>query len=309
MKRIDLNDLQVFITIVRRSSFKLAAIELGLTPSAISHSIRRLEERLEVRLLNRTTRSVSATSIGEALALKLNNGFDMISSAIEFAESPGSEKFGQLKINVFSDAAHNLISPALPEFIKQCPNVRLFIVSEERPIDIISEGYDAGIRYGYLVPEDMVAVPLTDKQQWVAVASPDYIKFFGEPKTPNDLHNHKCIQLVIGDKTTFKWEFQSTDSLLRINVPGTVAINDTSTTISAAISGVGIAYVLRSRVEKHLLSGELVILLQEYTLVSEPFSMYYSTRRFTHPALKNLINIIRTNNGLDRLIDSFNIHY
>ncbi|MDU2020567.1 MAG: LysR family transcriptional regulator, partial [Leclercia adecarboxylata] len=169
MERIDFADLQAFVTVLRCRSFKLAAIELGLSSSAVSHAIRRLETRLGARLLNRTSRSVSATALGQEIAEKLSCGFDTISSALDTVNAPGRGRFGVLRINVFADAAAQLISPSLKEFATRWPDVRLTVVVEDRPVDITAEGFDAGMRYGHLVPEDMVAVALTGSQRWIVV--------------------------------------------------------------------------------------------------------------------------------------------
>ena len=144
--RIELADLRVFLTIMRTRSFKAAAIQLGLTPSAASHAMRRLEERLGAKLLNRSSRAVAPTDTGLALAARLEEGFDTIGHALAEIDAPGAGRFGELRINVFADAAHLMIAPALPEFARLCPHVKLTVVVEDRPIDIVAGGYDAGIR-------------------------------------------------------------------------------------------------------------------------------------------------------------------
>ncbi|WP_205960908.1 LysR family transcriptional regulator [Pantoea rodasii] len=301
MERGDLADLQIFMIVVRCNSFKLAAIELGLSTSAISHAIRRLETRLSARLLNRTSRAVATTAMGQELADKLGGGFEIINAAVASLNAPGSGKFGELRLNVFADAAHQLIAPALAEFHRLCPEVKFTLVVDDRPVDIIAEGFDAGVRYGHLVPEDMIAVPLTGSQRWVAAASPHYLERQGVPKHPNDLKQHHCLQLLLGSNAPFKWEFGSDESATHMSVPGLITIKDTQTTIEAAKAGIGIAYLLESRIHQEVLSGDLVVLLEEHASPGEPFHMYYSDRRHGHPALRELINIIRLQNGLSAL--------
>lgn len=301
--RIELADLRVFLTIMRTRSFKAAAIQLGLTPSAASHAMRRLEERLDAKLLNRSSRAVAPTETGLALATRLEDGFDTISSALAEIDAPGAGRFGALRINVFADAAHLIIAPALPEFAQRCPDVKLTLVVEDRPIDIVAEGYDAGIRYGDYVPEDMIAVALSGPQRWVVAGAPDYLTRCGEPQRLDDLAKHSCLQLLLGDNSTYRWELNCSEPgearvQRGISVPGLITINNTATTITAAKAGVGLAYVLESRIAAELADGSLRTVLPACAAVGEPFHMYYSSRRHNHPALRTLIDIIRLHQRL-----------
>ena len=301
LDHVDFSDLRVFVTILRTGSFKAAAIQLGLTPSATSHAMKRLEERLSTRLLYRSSRAVSPTAAGSELALRLEEGFEKIGAALGVLESAAAGSLGELRINVFADAAHLLIEPAIPEFVRQCPKVKLTVVVDDRPIDIVSEGYDAGIRYGHYVPEGMVTAPLTRAHRWVAAASPDYLQRCGRPQTLEDLAQHNCLQLLLGDNSSYKWEFGRGKHQQRIRVPGLVTINNPAATIAAARAGVGIAYLLEARIRKDIEEGALEVLLPEWAAPSEPFHMYYSSRRHAHPALRKLIDIIRLQHGLARL--------
>jgi DNA-binding transcriptional LysR family regulator len=291
--RIDFADLKSFLTIVRSRSFRLAAIELGQTPSALSHAMRRLEDRLGAKLLNRTSRAVSPTAVGRDLAERLEEGFNQIGAALETFDAPGAATLGEIRLNVFADAAHLLIAPALPEFVRLCPEVRLTVVVENRPIDIVAEGFDAGIRYGHYVPEDMVAVPLTGPQRWVMAASPAYIEANGSPRGIDELSEHACLQLLLGDNSSYRWEVDDGGAPRRLRVPGSLTINDTATTISACKAGLGIAYLLEARIADELARGELRIVLEQHAYVEDPFHIYYSSRRYNHPALRTLINIVR----------------
>jgi DNA-binding transcriptional LysR family regulator len=299
--RVDLTDLRVFLTIMRTGSFKGAAIQLGLTPSAVSHAMRRLEERLATKLLNRSSRAVSATDVGRELAQRIEEGFDKIGDALAGLDAPGSGRYGELRLNVFSDAAHLLIAPALPEFARLCPDVRLTVVVEDRPIDIVAEGYDAGIRYGHYVPEDMIAVPLSKAQRWVIAAAPSYLDAHDTIRHLDDLAGHTCLQLLLGDNSAYKWEFNRGR---RLRVPGVITIADTATTITAAKAGMGLAYVLEQRIAAELAEGSLRIVLSEHAAEGEPFHMYYSSRRHKHPALRTLMNIIRQQQGISEYASS-----
>jgi len=293
--RVDLTDLRVFLTIMRTGSFKAAAIQLGLTPSAVSHAMRRLEERLATKLLNRSSRAVSATDVGRELAQRVEEGFDKIGDALAELDAPGSGRYGELRLNVFSDAAHLLIAPALPEFARRCPGVRLTVVVEDRPIDIVAGGYDAGIRYGHYVPEDMIAVPLSKTQRWVVAGAPSYLDARDAIRHPDDLAQHTCLQLLLGDNSSYKWEFNRGR---RLRVPGAITIADTATTITAAKAGMGLAYLLEQRIAAELAEGSLRVVLTENAAKGEPFHMYYSSRRHNHPALRTLMNIIRQQQGM-----------
>jgi len=299
--RVDLADLRVFLTIVRRQGFKAAAIELGLTPSAVSHAMRRLERRLGAKLLFRTSRALSPTQLGLELARRLEEGFDAIGQALEALDAPGTARFGELRINAFADAAHLLIAPALPDFAAACPDVRLTVVVDDRPIDITAEGYDAGVRYGHHVPEDMIAVPLSGPQRWIVAAAPAYLRAHGEPRSPADLKNHVCLQLLLGDNSKYLWELGADPVAERVRTPGLITINDTATTIAAARAGLGLAYLLEARIADDLASGALVRVMEQYVSPGEPFHIYYSSRRHNHPALRTLTNIIRSRNGLPRV--------
>ncbi|TAL95048.1 MAG: LysR family transcriptional regulator [Paraburkholderia sp.] len=299
--RIDFADLKLFLAIVRCRSFRLTAIELGQTPSAVSHAIRRLEDRLGAKLLNRTSRSVSPTDVGFDLAARLEDGFNQIGSALESFEAPGTGRLGSIRLNIFADAAHLLVAPALPEFVRVCPEVQLAVVVDNRPIDIVAEGYDAGIRYGHHVPEDMIAVPLTGPQRWVMVASPAYLNKHGTPHHLRELASHNCLQLLLGDNSSYRWEVNVLGETTPLRVPGSITINDTATTISACKAGMGIAYLLEARIADELERHDLQVVLEEHACAEDPFHIYYGSRRYNHPALLSLINIIRKQQSLPKI--------
>ncbi|MEK6292973.1 MAG: LysR family transcriptional regulator [Paraburkholderia tropica] len=300
--RVDFADLKLFLAVVRRRSFRLAAIDAGQTPSAISHAMRRLEDRLGTKLLNRTSRSVSPTAAGLDLAARLEEGFNQIGAALASFEAPGTARLGSVRLNVFADAAHLLVAPALPEFASRYPDVQLTVVVDDRPIDIIAEGYDAGIRYGHHVPEDMIAVPLTGAQRWVMAASPAYLDRHAIPRDIRDLDSHTCLQLLLGDNSSYRWEVNVQGETARLRVPGAITINDTATTISACKAGMGIAYLLEARILEELRRQELRVVLEEHAQSEDPFHIYYSSRRYTHPALLGLINIIRRQQSLPEIL-------
>ncbi|MCB4768391.1 LysR family transcriptional regulator [Ancylobacter sp. Lp-2] len=291
--RSDLADLSTFAAIVRHRSFTGAAIEMGLTTSALSHAIRRLEARLDSRLLNRTSRSVAPTALGLTLAERLGEGFDTIAAALDEAAGERAAALGEIRLNVPSDAANLLLHPALPDFVTRFPQTRLTIAVEDRPVDIVAEGFDAGIRYADTVPEDMVAMALTPPLRWVTVASPAYLARAGRPTEPAQLTDHSCLRLMLGNNAVYRWELGDGARLVRLDLPGTLTFNDTATTIDAAVRGLGIGYVLEERVRPHLADGRLEMVLPDWASTGAGFAIYYPSRRQNHAALRQLVEIIR----------------
>lgn len=293
--RSELADLNVFMAIIRRRSFRHAAHELGVTTSALSHTMRNLETRLGVKLLYRTSRAVEPTDVGTLLAEKLSQGFATIQDGLDTLELYREASIGRLRLNVPRDAAVLLLAPILGEFSSAYPQLRLDLIVEDRLIDIIAEGYDAGIRYGATVPQDMVAVPLTGQLRWIMVASPGYLARRDAPQVPKDLLQHTCIRMYLGDKTTYKWELGNGAHQQRIDVPGHFSAADTETVVNAALQGVGIAYCLSNRVDKELADGRLVEVLSDWACLGEPLCMYYPSRRQSQPGLRQLMDMIRLN--------------
>lgn len=291
--RSDLADLNVFLTIARRGSFRQAAIELGLTTSALSHTMKKLEDRLEVRLLNRTSRSVALTPAGNELARALTDGLDTISNGLNALDAYRREPVGRLRLNLPRDAARLIVVPALEEFIRQFPQVHLDLVVDDRPVDVVAEGFDAGIRYGPTVPKDMVAVALTGPLRWVVVGSPAYLDAKSRPSTPRDLYSHSCIQMRIGDNSTYAWELGNEPNIVRVDGPGPIRVNETEAAVEAALRGVGLAYCLEMRVAAELKAGTLELVLPNWTSMGEPFCMYYPSRRQSPPGLRQLVDIVR----------------
>ena len=294
--RSELADLNVFMTIVRRRSFRQSAIELGVTPSALSHSMKNLELRLGVKLLNRTSRSVVPTSAGTVLAEKLEHGFQAIGDALGELDRHRGSPIGRLRINVPRDAARLLIGPVLPRFMEDYPDIQLEITAEDRPVDIVADGYDAGIRYGGTVPQDMVAVPLTEQLRWVVAGSPDYFARHGRPQLPQDLLRQRCVRMRLGDNSLYKWELGRGDSACEIDVPGPMSANDTETSVQAAVNGVALTYCLERRIAGEVADGKLEIVLPEWAALGPPFFMYYPSRRQTQPGLRQLIDTLRAAN-------------
>ena len=291
--RSELADLNVFMTIVRRRSFRHAAIELGVSTSALSHAMKALESRLGVKLLNRTSRSVVPTAAGAELAVSLERGFRSIGDALGDLERHRASPMGRLRVNVPRDAARLLIAPILDRFVANYPDTQLDITVDDRFVDIVADGYDAGIRYGGRVPKDMIAMPLTGALRWVVVGSPAYIARHGRPNMPQDLLNHVCMRMRIGDNSVYKWELGSGKKAQEIDVTGPVSVNETDLAVQAALRGVALAYCLEMRVADELLAGTLQLVLPRWAAQGPGFHMYYPTGRQTPPGLRQLIETLR----------------
>ena len=293
LSRSDLADLNAFRTVERLRSFTQAAVELGITTSALSHAVRNLEARLGVRLLNRTSRTVAPTDAGTTLARRLNIGFAEISEALDELNAFRERPVGRIRLNVLKDGARLVVAPLLPRFLKRYPDVQVDITIDDRMVDIVSEGFDAGIRYGGTIPEDFVAVKLGREIKWVAVASPRYLYHHQAPVLPKDLLSHSCIQIRTGQGTIYKWEFRKGDEYHAIDVQGQVCVGDTVMGIELALADVGITYCPEKRVERYLRSGELRVVLAEWSPVEPAMYLYYPGYRTVPQGLRELCDVFR----------------
>jgi DNA-binding transcriptional LysR family regulator len=291
--RNELSDLAVFLQIVRSRSFRKAADQLEISVSALSHRMKALEGRLGVRLLNRTSRSVSPTAAGSALAEKVAAGLDLIASGLEELQGRFSGIAGSVRINVLRDAVDLLLTPVLPLFRERYPNIELEIASEDSFVDVTAEGFDAGLRYAGTIPEDMIAVPVTEPLNWVAVASPAYLARSGRPSKPEDLLSHNCIRIRTGRGQIYHWEFERGEDKRQIDVPGALISGSTDVSVSAALSGIGIAYCLEKVAEPHLRTGRLERAVPDWSSLGPPLAFYYSSRRQVPYGLQALIQTIR----------------
>ncbi|UXY08807.1 LysR family transcriptional regulator [Kosakonia sp. ML.JS2a] len=293
LSRSDLADLNAFRTVERLRSFTQAAVELGITTSALSHAVRNLENRLGIRLLNRTSRTVSPTEAGAALAERLNIGFAEISHALDDINTFRDSPVGRIRLNVLNDGARLVLAPHLPVFLKRYPDVQVDITIDDRMVDIVAAGFDAGIRYGGTVPEDFVAVKLGRDLKWVAVASPRYLYHRQTPVLPEDLLAHSCIQIRTGAGVIYKWEFRKGDEYREIDVPGQVCVGDTVMGIELALADVGITYCPEARVARYLQSGELREVLPEWSHIAPAMYLYYPGHRTVPAGLRELIAVLR----------------
>lgn len=289
----DLFALKVFLAAANHRSFRAAATELGVTPSAISHSISSLEQRLGVRLFNRTTRSVSLTEAGERLTAKLRPAMSSVMEALREVNDFRGVPTGTVRINASDAAIRMILRPILTRFRRDYPQVHLDIVTDGRLGDIVAEGFDAGIRLAEALPQDMIAVRLTDTARFAAVASRGYLAARGRPVTPQDLYQHDCIRFRFESGAIYRWEFERHGIAETINVNGPLTLTDQTLMVEAAIDGIGIAFVPDFLVIDALRTGRLERLLDTWCPSFPGVCLYYPGRRHVSSALRALIDTIQ----------------
>lgn len=293
LSRTDLADFAYFLAIAKHRSFKRAAMEMGVTTSALSHAITGLEARRGVRLLNRTTRSVTLTAAGEELRGAIEGPLATIEDAADNLDRLRDAPAGRVRINVPVDAVALLLDPIMPTFVERYPEVEMDISVNNRLIDIVGSGFDAGIRYGGTVPEDMIAQRLSPDIRWVAAASASYLERFGAPQTPHQLQHHRCIGIRLGNDQLYRWEFERDGETVTVATPGPLTVDESHAAIGFGLRGVGILYGAEPVLRPHLDSGALVLVLEDWSSMGSGFHIYYSGRRQLPTGLRLLIELIR----------------
>lgn len=294
MNKEDLGHLAAFAVIAEEKSFTRAAARLGLSASALSHAMRGLEERLRIWLLHRSTRKVSTTEAGERLLAALNPALNDIAQAVDTLGGLAERPSGHLRITTSHQAAAMVLGPVLPQFIDAYPEVTLEILVDTDFTDIIEQRYDAGIRLGESIANDMISVPVGPSQMPMVVAAPAYLARFPAPRTPQDLRQHRCLGFRLPSAgTIYKWEFEQGSHKLEVAIKGPLIFNDPELMIAAALAGTGLAYVFEEQVAGHLANGSLVPVLADWCTAIPGFYLYYSSRRQTPAALKALIAALR----------------
>jgi DNA-binding transcriptional LysR family regulator len=293
MKRVDPADLSMFLAIAHHRSFRKAATELGLTASALSHALRNLEERLGLRLVNRTTRSVALTEAGERLFNRVTPAFRDISDALEDLNSFRGAPVGALRINAAKTSAELVLLPLVTRFLRAFPDVTVDIVVDGGLVDVVADGFDAGVRFGESIAGDMVAVPLGPRQRTAIIASPDYLRTREEPRHPRDLLSLPCIRYRFAGGRFYRWEFERGGTELEIEVDGPLTLDDQDLMVDAALAGTGIAYVFEGLVQHHLAEGRLVRLLEDWCPYYPGFFLYYPGRRQLPAALRAFVDFIK----------------
>ncbi|WP_411906704.1 LysR family transcriptional regulator [Rhizobium mayense] len=290
----DYGSLRAFAAVARHLSFSRAAEELGVSPSALSQTIRGLEDRLGQRLLNRTTRSVSLTGAGTELLGEIGPALDTLKDAFTMARGAPGEPSGTLRLHCFHAAAELFIGPILPVFTRTYPKILLDLTIDDTVVDLVAEGFDAAIRIGEVIDRDMTAIALSGEIRQIAVASPTYLAKYGTPATPKDLLNHRCIQWRWpGHNQPYAWEFYEGDRWFTVAVDGPVISSSRAFTLDAALAGVGIAFLKEGSVAPYLEDGRLVALLEPWSAPFPGFYLCYSRQRHVAPALAALIDALQ----------------
>lgn len=294
LTRSDLGDLNLFRATALAGGFRRAAIGLDVSPSALSHAVRGLEARLGVRLLNRTTRSITLTQAGRELLAQLEASFGALEQGLEDLNRYRERPSGQLRINVLTDAARLLLGPALPGFVEAYPEIDLDIVVQDDFIDIVADGFDAGIRFGGRVPDDMIAVPIGTDLRWITVASPAYLARHPAPDHPSDLAQHRCIGMRMGTGAIYRWELERGTETVQLAADWSILVSEAALAIDLAEAGGGIAYCLERRVRRQIASGALQEVLPDWSSLGPAFQIYYPGRRQLPHALRALIDHLKS---------------
>jgi DNA-binding transcriptional LysR family regulator len=290
---IDPAHLAPFLAIARHKSFRRAADELGCTPSALSHALRAMEERLDLRLVNRTTRSVSLTEAGERLHARLAPAFRDIADALEDLNNFRGTPMGALKINASRAAANMVLLPLVTRFLEQHPAISVELVIDEGLSDVVSAGFDAGVRFGETIAQDMVAVPIGPRQRTAIVGAPEFLARHKRPRRPEDLKGLPCIRFRFGSGRVYAWEFERGGIEQTIEVEGPLTLGDSDMMVGAALDGAGLAFAFEGQVVEHIAAGRLVRVLEDWCPYYNGFYLYYPSRRQVPAPLRAFIDFAK----------------
>ncbi|AIR62300.1 LysR family transcriptional regulator [Cedecea neteri] len=291
---IKLVDFSYFVIVAKYRSFRQAAEEVGLTPSAVSHSIRQLEERLKVRLFNRTTRSVSLTEAGRKLYEKVAPAFDDISLTLDELNLYRDTPMGIIRLNVVRQGGRLQLAPLIADFTRQYPDIQVEIQMDDRLVDIVKAQLDAGVRLNRVIEKDMKAIPLGPPVRYAVVATPEYFALHGSPTEPQGLTQHQCIQFRYPSGKAFGWYFEQAEQREEIVVNGPVVVDDLDIALDMALNGVGLAYVLREMAEPYLKSGKLISVLDDWLPELPGFHLYFPNRKHPSAAFRAFLDFLKT---------------
>ncbi len=294
MSRPSLAALEVFLAVARHGSLRTAAVARGVSPSALSHVIRGLEQTLDVRLFNRTTRSIRITEAGRQLLRSIGPALDDVAEGLQAVGALRGRPAGPLRLNVPRIATELIVEPIIGRFLSTYPDVRLEVVSSDGLVDIVAEGFDAGIRRDRRLAPGMIALPVGPTRRFAVVGAPSYLARRDPPRAPQDLHAHACIERCFPNRARYAWEFARDGEALEVEVSGPLTVDDTSLMLQAALDGVGLAFVFEELVTAHLASGALVRLLEPWCPMLPRFFLYYPGRRQVPAALRAFIDMVRS---------------
>ena len=294
MVKRNLNDLLYFVTVAREGSFTRAAALLGVTQSALSQAISGLEEKLEIRLLTRTTRSVSPTAAGERLLQAIGHRFDEIEAEMDVLTEMRDKPAGTVRITCGDHIVRTTLLPKITPLLKNFPDIKVEFDINYGFRDIVADRFDAGVRLGDTIDKDMIAVPIGPKLRMAAVASPAYFANNPPPKTPRELVAHRCINMRFPTHGgLYVWEFEHRKEKLNVRVDGQVALNSTPHIVLAALEGLGIAFLPEEEFSPHIEEGQLIRVLQDWCAPFEGYYLYYPSRRQPSPAFTRVVDALR----------------
>lgn len=294
MARNNFNDLLAFRAVATERSFTRAAAQMGVSTSALSHTIRGLEERLGIRLLNRTTRSVVPTAAGDRLLLSVGALFNAVEAELASLSELRDKPAGTIRITTSAHAARTILEPALVPLLTDYPDLNIELSVDAGFVDIVAERFDAGVRLGETVAQDMIAVRIGPDMRMAAAASPAYLAAHGSPQTPRDLNRHNCINLRFPTYGgLYAWEFEKDGRALNVRVNGQMIVNDTSLALEAAVDGLGIAYITEDQVLPLIADGLLVRVLEDWCPPFPGYYLYYPSRRQHSSGFSMLIEALR----------------
>jgi DNA-binding transcriptional LysR family regulator len=297
MRRADLTALTAFVAVAEHHSFRAAASQLGVTPSALSHSMRRLEEHLGVRLLHRTTRSVAVTDAGLRLVAQLRPAVEQVSRALDNLNFEQGHPFGRLRLYVSHLAVATVIAPLWASFLSSFPDVELELHTAEAPVDIVAKGFDAGIGPKDWAAADMIAVRVLGPMGVAVVGAPDYFARIPPPRIPDELTRHRCIQYRRASGVVFEWPFACDGKSRSMSLTGRVTVNDAELAVRAAVDGLGIAYTIEALANPFLHSGQLIRVLEDWSPSIDGLFLYYPGQRQVPLALRALLDMLRAGRG------------
>lgn len=294
MPRENFNDILAFLAVAKQRSFTRAAAQLGVSQSALSHTIRGLEERIGLRLLTRTTRSVSPTEAGERLLHTLGPRFEEIDAELAALSELREKPAGTIRITASDYAADTVLWPKLAKILRGYPDIKVEIMIDYGLTDIVAQGYDAGVRHGEQVAKDMISVRIGPEMRMAVVGAPSYFAKRSPPKRPQDLIGHNCINLRLPTYGgLYAWEFEKDGRELKVRVEGQLVFNGTAQMLNAALAGFGLAYVPADLAQPHLAKGRLTRALEDWCPPFSGYHLYYPSRRQSSPAFALLVEALR----------------
>lgn len=293
MKRHSLIELEAVLAIVRCGSFRAAALDLGMSATAISNAVGKLERELAVRLFNRTTRSVSLTYAGRIFVAQIKPALEDIQKAMNTARSQQETPSGTLRINAFATAAREIMAPLVLSYLQRYPQVHIDLVTEGRLVDVVAAGFDLGVRSADLVPSDAIAIPLGQVRRMAVAASPAFFENRPIPKMPQELLTYPCIRGRLPNGALLRWRFEKDGEELQLDVEGPVTLDEASLARIAATNGMGIGYFMEADVRDDVAAGRLVRILEDWTPPLAPLCLYYSNRRNSSAAFQAFIALAR----------------